>query len=152
MSKVLTLIFFVAIALGTGIVIGTFSMPGEWYAGLVKPWFNPPNWLFGPVWTILYVMIGIAGARVWALDRGGSLVKLWFVQMALNFAWPPAFFIAEQPALGLVVIVLMLLSIVAFITLAWRRDRPSALLFVPYAAWVSFATLLNAALWWLNRG
>ncbi|MDP2120370.1 MAG: TspO/MBR family protein [Hoeflea sp.] len=146
-----TLIVFVVLTVAGGSLIGVFSMPGPWYQELAKPWFNPPNWIFGPVWTVLYILIGIAGARVWIRDRSGPLPKVWFAQIALNFLWPLVFFTAQRPDLALVVLAGMLVSILAFIALAWRRDRPSALMFLPYALWVSFAGLLNAALWWLNR-
>lgn len=149
-KKALTLILFVVLSLAGGSLVGFFSAPGPWYAELEKPAFNPPNWIFGPVWTVLYVMIGIAGARVWFLDRSGPLVRIWFVQMALNYLWPLVFFAARRPDLALPVLLAMLVAILSFIVLAWRRERPSALLFLPYLAWVSFAGLLNAAIWQLN--
>ena len=117
---------------------------------LQKPALNPPNWIFGPVWTTLYVLIGIAGARIFIRERGTWLPKTWFIQMALNFAWSPVFFSLHRPDLSLVILAFMLVAILAFIAMAWNRDRPSALLFLPYAAWVSFAGYLNAAIWWLN--
>jgi tryptophan-rich sensory protein len=149
-SNAVTLILFVVLTVAGGSLVGFFSMPGPWYAALTKPWFNPPNWIFGPVWTALYILIGISGARVWIRDRHGPLPKVWFVQIALNFLWPLVFFTARRPDLALVVLAGMLISILAFIVLAWRRDRPSALMFLPYALWVSFAGLLNATIWWLN--
>lgn len=149
-SNALTLILFVAFTLVGGSVIGIFSAPGEWYAALEKPVFNPPNWLFGPVWSVLYIMIGVAGARVWINDRGGILPKLWFIQIALNFIWPLVFFTARRPDLALGVLAALLIAILIFIAAAWRRERPSSLLFVPYAAWVSFAGLLNFSIWQLN--
>lgn len=149
-KKALTLILFVVLSLAGGSLIGFFSAPGPWYAALEKPAFNPPNWIFGPVWTVLYVLIGIAGARVWFLDRSGPLVRIWFAQMALNYLWPLVFFAARRPDLALPVLLAMLIAILCFIVLAWRRERPSALLFLPYLAWVSFAGLLNAAIWQLN--
>jgi benzodiazapine receptor len=150
-SNALTLLLFVAFTVAGGSLIGYFSIPGSWYAALSKPIFNPPNWIFGPVWTVLYILIGIAGARVWLNHRDSALPKLWCAQIALNFAWPLVFFAARRPDLALPVLIAMLISILAFIALAWRRDRPSALLFLPYAVWVSFAGLLNGAIWWLNR-
>lgn len=152
MSKTyaVTLVLFIVLTVAGGSVIGYFSIPGPWYAALEKPSFNPPNWVFGPVWTVLYILIGIAGARVWFNDRHGALPRLWFLQIALNYAWPLVFFAARRPDLALPVLVAMWLSILAFIAIAWRRDRPSALLFVPYTVWVSFAGLLNGAIWWLN--
>lgn len=149
-KKALTLILFVVLSLAGGSLIGISSAPGPWYAALEKPAFNPPNWIFGPVWTVLYVLIGIAGARVWFLDRSGPLVRIWFAQMALNYLWPLVFFAARRPEQALPVLLAMLIAILSFIVLAWRRERPSALLFLPYLAWVSFAGLLNAAIWQLN--
>ena len=146
----LTLILFVVLTVAGGNLVGYLSIPGPWYEGLEKPWFNPPNWIFGPVWTLLYVLIGIAGARVFIRERRGTLPKLWFLQLALNLAWSPAFFLMQRPDLSLVVLIAMLLTILTFIAFAWNRDRPSALLFLPYAAWVSFAGCLNGAIWWLN--
>lgn len=85
-SHALTLILFVVLTVIAGSLIGYASIPGPWYQDLQKPFFNPPNWIFGPVWTVLYVLIGIAGARVFIRERGNWLPRLWFLQMALNFA------------------------------------------------------------------
>ncbi|MEQ8480680.1 MAG: TspO/MBR family protein [Hoeflea sp.] len=145
-----TLLLFIVVTVAGGSLIGYFSIPGPWYTALEKPSFNPPNWVFGPVWTVLYILIGIAGARVWFNDRHRVLSRLWFLQIALNYAWPLVFFAARRPDLALPVLIGMWLAILAFIAIAWRHDRPSALLFVPYAVWVSFAGLLNGAIWWLN--
>ncbi|MCY0149153.1 tryptophan-rich sensory protein [Hoeflea sp. G2-23] len=149
-SHALTLILFVVLTVAAGSLVGYSSIPGPWYQDLQKPAFNPPNWIFGPVWTALYVLIGIAGARVYIRERGNWLPKIWFLQMALNLVWSPIFFTLHRPDLALAVLVAMLLAILTFIAMAWSRDRPSALLFLPYAAWVSFAGLLNGAIWWLN--
>ncbi|WP_417433213.1 TspO/MBR family protein [Hoeflea sp.] len=146
----LTLILFVVLTVAGGSLIGYSSLPGPWYQDLQKPAFNPPSWIFGPVWTVLYVLIGISGARVFIRERGNWLPKIWFLQMALNLIWSPVFFTLHRPDLALAVLLAMLLAILAFIALAWNRDRPSALLFLPYGAWVSFAGLLNGAIWWLN--
>lgn len=150
MNQRLALVLFIALVFVGGGVIGFYTAPGAWYAGLEKPPFNPPNWVFAPVWSALYVLIGIAGWRVWRLPAGGAAQVAWWVQLALNFLWSPIFFAAQNIELALAVIVALLATIAGFIALAWRVDRPAALLFVPYAAWVSFATLLNAAIWWLN--
>ena len=148
--SLLMLAAFLVLVVGIGAFIGTQTAPGLWYAGLEKPPFNPPNWVFGPVWFILYVLIAIAGWRT-ALASPRSLgMGLWVVQMLLNWVWSPAFFAAENLWLGLAVIVPMLAAILAFIVERWNRDRVSALLFIPYAAWVAFATLLNASLALLN--
>ena len=141
---------FIAAALGGGLAIGYLFLPGEWYQSLVKPVFTPPNWLFAPAWSILYVLIGIAGARTFIRERASPPMALWVSQMVLNFLWSPVFFGAQRPALGLGIIILLLISILLFIIRRWRLDRVSALLFVPYALWVSFATLLNASIVYLN--
>ena len=142
---------FLLLVIGGGMTIGYVTRPEAWYAGLAKPSFNPPNWVFAPVWSTLYVLIAIAGWRVWQrLPRSRPAMLLWCLQLALNFAWSPAFFAAHRIDLAFGVVVLMLAAILGFITTAARIDRVSALLFVPYAAWVSFATLLNGAIWRLN--
>lgn len=141
---------FVLLTVGGGLLIGLLTLPGEWYASLQKPWFNPPDWLFGPVWTLLYVLIAIAGWRCWAVDRHGRAMAIWFAQLALNFLWSPIFFGAKLPSAALVVILLLLVAIAAFIAVVWQKDRSAGLLFVPYALWVAFATLLNLSIVWLN--
>jgi benzodiazapine receptor len=150
MNRGLSLLGFLLLVIGGGLVIGLLTSPGEWYAGLAKPSFNPPAWLFGPVWIVLYVLIAVAGWRVWQRDRTCGPMKLWWVQLVLNFLWSPAFFAAHQPGVALVVILMMLAAILGFIAAAWRLDRVAALLFVPYAAWVTFASLLNGSIWMLN--
>ena len=125
-------------------------MPGDWYQSLAKPPFNPPNWIFAPVWSLLYILIAIAGARTFLREGLSNAFGLWIMQLILNFLWSPAFFGAQNAHLALAVIVPLLGTILAFIALRWQRDRVAALLFVPYAAWVSFATLLNASIVWLN--
>lgn len=148
----LSLALWVGLTVGAGLLIGTFTRPDAWFTALAKPSFNPPSWLFGPVWTVLYVMIGLAGAHVWAGRReiGMMPVALWGVQMAANFAWSPAFFGAHRIDLALAIISVLLVAIVSFIAVTWRRERTASLLFVPYAAWVGFATVLNAAFLSLN--
>lgn len=136
--------------IGGGTAIGVLTAPGEWYADLTKPEFNPPNWIFGPVWSVLYLFVAIAGWRVWRIDRSGAAMKAWYVQLALNFAWSPVFFVAHRIDLALVIILLLLAAILVFMINVWRSDRLSALLIAPYAAWVAFATVLNASLILLN--
>lgn len=141
---------FIAAVLAVGLLIGYATQPGPWYASLAKPSFNPPSWVFGPVWTILYILIAIAGWRIWNLaPRSGAMVA-WGGQMILNWLWSPAFFAAHSLWLALAIILAMLASIVAFIVLAWRVDRLAAALFIPYAVWVAFATLLNGSIAVLN--
>ena len=142
---------FVLLVLGGGTGIGTLAHPDAWYAGLAKPSFNPPNWLFAPVWSTLYILIAIAGWLVWSRDRAGAAMTLWWVQLVLNFLWSPAFFAFHSIGLALVIVALLLGVIWGFVFLEARRAPWAALLFVPYGLWVGFATVLNAALWMLNR-
>lgn len=141
---------FILLVLGIGSLIGYATQPGAWFETLTKPAFQPPNWLFGPVWTALYVMIAIAGWRIWDLEPNDGLRAIWIAQLALNFMWSPAFFALENPGLALMVIVPMWITILLFVLRAWPRDRIAGLLFLPYLAWVSFATILNFAIWRLN--
>jgi tryptophan-rich sensory protein len=117
---------------------------------LNKPSFTPPNWIFAPVWTVLYIVIAIAGWRCWVRDRNSTAMTLWFVQMALNFLWSPVFFGAEQPGWALVVVTAALAAVLAFIAATWNKDRFAAILFLPYAAWTAFATALTAGVVTLN--
>ncbi|WP_171126150.1 MULTISPECIES: TspO/MBR family protein [unclassified Ruegeria] len=150
MSNWLIRIAFLALVVGGGILIGTLTAPGEWYAQLSKPAFNPPNWIFGPVWTVLYVLIAMAGWRQFETDRSSTAMKLWWAQMGLNFLWSPAFFVLQLPWFALVVIVALLAVIVMFIAQVRNSDRASALAFLPYFAWVAFATALNLSIAILN--
>ena len=125
----------------------------SWYPTLVKPTFNPPNWAFGPVWTVLYICMAVAAWRVWrqrsAPGRGVAL-SVFGVQLALNLAWSFIFFGAQRIDLAMVDIVLLLLSIVVTAVLFWRIDRPAGLLFVPYIVWVGYAATLTLSLLILN--
>ena len=136
-----------------GALATTPAIP-TWYATLAKPAWTPPGWLFGPVWTTLYAMMGIAAARVWIRWRhtagGRRSLALFAVHLVLNAAWSFLFFGLRSPALGLADIVVLLATIVALVAWWWRLDRVAALLLAPYLAWVSFATALNAAIWRLN--
>lgn len=142
-------VFIVAVVL-IGSLIGISNIPGPWYQALAKPTFNPPNWIFGPVWTALYVMIGFVGARTWLAAPRSTAMTLWWAQMGLNFLWSPAFFGLQNPLLGLIVIFPLLIVILALIRVRWWQDRFSALMFLPYALWVGFASLLNMAIVTLN--
>ena len=137
----------------------TSASVGTWYQGLEKPTFNPPDWIFAPVWSALYLMIAIAGWRVWRRGAEGAsgarrevrlALMAYAVQLALNLTWSFVFFGARLIGPALAVIVALLAAILANAFLFWRIDRVAGALLVPYAAWVSFATVLNAALWRLN--
>ncbi|GAB4241609.1 MAG: tryptophan-rich sensory protein [Methyloligellaceae bacterium] len=140
---------FLVLVVGGGWAMGTVAGPDAWYSALAKPAFTPPDRVFGPVWTVLYVMIAVAGARCFVLGPGRDFF-LWVVQLVLNFAWTPIFFGLHAPQLALVVIAALLAAILAFIALRWRGDRIGAALFMPYAAWVAYAAGLNAAIVEMN--
>jgi tryptophan-rich sensory protein len=129
---------------------GALFMPGEWYQSLNKPSWTPPDWLFGPAWTILYVLIAIAGWKVWQVQGMGPALIVWFIGLGLNALWSYLMFGAHRIDLALYDAIGMLVSIIAFIVLSWGLDKGAALLFVPYLAWVSFATALNLAILRLN--
>jgi tryptophan-rich sensory protein len=143
-------IAFIAVVVTVGAIIGVNNVPDAWYTALAKPPFNPPNWLFAPVWFTLYVLIGIAGARTYLRDASSPAMFAWVGQMILNWAWSPTWFTLHLlwPALAIIAAILVL--IVTFIALTWKRDRVSAWLFVPYAAWVAFASTLNLSIAILN--
>ncbi|HHZ08604.1 MAG TPA: tryptophan-rich sensory protein [Rhizobiales bacterium] len=150
MRNGVSLVVFLAVVVGGGLAIGTVTRPDGWYAELAKPPFNPPGWIFAPVWTILYVLIAAAGWRTFRRDPGGRAMKLWAVQLVLNFLWSPVFFAAHRVDAALAVVVLLFAAIVGFVAATWTADRAAAWMFVPYAAWVAFASLLNAAILVLN--
>ena len=133
--------------------LGGLFMPGDWYAQIKKPAWNPPGWIFGPVWTALYVMMAASAWLVWR--RGGFPMRrgplgLFLVQLALNAAWSPLFFGLKDPALAYAEIVLLWLAILGTLVVFWRVDRFAGALLAPYLAWVGFAAVLNFTLWRLN--
>ncbi|MEM7010519.1 MAG: TspO/MBR family protein [Verrucomicrobiota bacterium] len=153
--KIAICVFAVEFLGGASGILTSQSIAG-WYANLEKPPGNPPNWVFGPVWTALYAMIGVSFALNWHLgfeDKDGKRARLlFFVQMALNIAWTPMFFGLHQMLVALVIIVLLWATILATIIAFSKRSKLAAWLMVPYIIWVSYATYLNAAYWFLNRG
>ncbi len=151
----LSLVFWIALCLGVGAVGGRWTAPeiGAWYRTLRKPFFNPPNWIFGPVWTLLYLLMAVAA---WIVSQSGpstlrtAALGLFLAQLALNLAWSWIFF--RRHALGgaLAEVLLLWLAIGAT-TLVFARVTPAAgWLLLPYWGWASFASLLNAAIWRLN--
>lgn len=133
--------------------LGAFFMPGEWYASLKKPAWNPPGWIFGPVWSALYTMMAMAAWLVW--KRGGFVAQrrplaLFLAQLALNAAWTPLFFGLHLPGVAFAEILLLWLAIAWTMATFWRVNRAAAWMLTPYLAWVSFAALLNFTLWRLN--
>lgn len=150
LGSVGSLLLFQALVLGGGITIGVVTAPGDWYAALVKPPFNPPNWIFAPVWTTLYILIAVAGWRIWRRDHNSWSMKIWWAQLVMNFIWSPIFFSAHRIDFALGVIVLLLVTIIGFIILSWQQDRIASILFWPYAVWVGFASVLNGVVLHLN--
>jgi tryptophan-rich sensory protein len=133
--------------------LATFPNLAPWYAGLVKPSFNPPNWIFGPVWTALYGLMVYATYRILKLaptPAQRTAIVLFYVQLALNAAWPWMFFAAHSPALGMANVVPQLIFVVATAVAFIRLDRIAGICLLPLIAWVTFATALNAAIWQLN--
>ncbi len=130
-----------------------FIADNDWYAGLTKPAWNPPGWLFGPVWTILYAMMAVAAWRVWlqgGWTRQKAALGLYLLQWSLNALWTQLFFSLHRPGWALTEILVLLAAILATLRTFWRVDRPAALLLLPYAAWVAFASVLNWTIWRLN--
>ncbi|WP_211231057.1 TspO/MBR family protein [Budvicia aquatica] len=146
----LSLLCFLTLVLGVGFTLGFLTGPDAWYANLVKPSFNPPNVVFPLVWTILYTMIAVAGWRIWRVACKSIPMGLWAMQMGLNWLWSPAFFVAHQPEMAMIIIILMLMTILLFIIRAKKYDKIASVLFIPYAVWVGVASSLNIAIYWLN--
>jgi len=154
LRQTVVLIAFVTFCLGAG-ALGSFATTPQiptWYAALEKPAWNPPSWVFAPVWTTLYVMMGLAGWLVWrAVGTARDHVFLWFwVQLVLNTAWSFLFFGLERPGWAFAEIVLLWLAIGATVWAFRTRSRVSVLLLLPYLGWVTFAACLNFTIWRLN--
>jgi translocator protein len=155
MKNIFTLIACIAIPLIVGGIAGIApsGSDNEWYAALDKPVFNPPDWVFGPVWTILYILMGISLYLIWkspASPMRKLALIIFGIQLVLNFAWSFIFFYFQQPGFALIEIVILWFSILAMIIVFHKINRVAAYLQIPYLLWVTFATLLNASIWWLN--
>jgi translocator protein len=149
----LVLVAWIAVPAVLGALVGVIASPDAWYAELAKPSWNPPSWVFGPVWTLLYIAMGVAAFLVWR-EVGWRAARvplgLFGAQLLVNLAWSPIFFGLHQTGWALVHIIFLLTLIVTTIVAFWRVNRWAGLLLLPYLAWVSFATALNAELWRLN--
>jgi tryptophan-rich sensory protein len=148
----LGLIAFVLLCFGVSIFGGMVTAPAlrPWYESLAKPPWNPPGWVFGPVWAILYPVVAIAGWTIWREGRSRVAVLLFLLQLAMNAAWPWLFFGLRRLDWALVEIVALVAAILVTIVVFYRLRRRAAFLLVPYLAWVVFAAALNLALWQLN--
>lgn len=136
-------------------VLFTDTGESSWFQQLQKPAWNPPSWLFGPVWTTLYILMGFAFYLVWKSDAPQKVKRpamaLWVVQLVLNFLWTLIFFGAHEPGWALVEIIVLWIAILLTIFAFARINKPAAWLMVPYISWVSFASILTATIWHLNQ-
>ena len=153
-QSALALVGWLALAFAAA-ALGVFFRPGEWFAALSKPSWNPPGWIFAPVWTALYTIMAVAAWLVWR--RGGfagqSLaLSLFLLQLFFNALWSPLFFGLHQPVLAFADIVLLWLALLGTIIAFWKARPLAGALLLPYLAWVTFASALNFAIWQLNRG
>ena len=159
MNKITRILAVVVTCLAVGYFSGivTRSAVTTWFPTLVKPSFNPPSWVFAPVWSMLYVMMGVAAGLVWdRIEAEREVVKkaliFFAIQLALNDLWSYLFFGLQNPMLaGLEIILLWLMIFETYIQFA-KINKISGYLLLPYLAWVSFAAVLNGSIWWLNRG
>jgi len=157
MNNAVKLVVAVAIPLVVGGLSGAATARGvaTWYPTLVKPSFNPPAWIFGPVWTLLYLMMGVAAFLVWreglASDGVRIALAVFGVQLALNGLWSILFFGLRSPGWAFVEILVLWLAIGATVWVFWRVVPAAGALLLPYWAWVTFATVLNGSIWTLNR-
>jgi tryptophan-rich sensory protein len=151
-SPTLALVGFVGLCLLVGAADAAIvAGPGRgWYLSLERPPGTPPDWVFAPVWTVLYVMVGVAGWLVWRRSAATRPLRLWGWQLAANALWAPAFFAMRSPPLALAVNLLLLVLILATARTFRRVRRAAALLLIPYFAWAAYATWLTAGFWWLN--
>lgn len=153
-QSLLALAGFVGLGLLTGAVGGgiTVANIASWYNTLPHPPGTPPDWVFGPVWTTLYILMGIAAWRVWRTAYPQAALRLWGWQLLVNALWTPAFFGLHSPALALALLLLLLTLLGRTIAAFTTHDRLAATLLVPYALWSCYATYLNAGFLWLNPG
>lgn len=154
--NILTLCFFIALPQVAGLIGSLFTISAIplWYASLVKPSLNPPAWIFGPVWTLLYFFMGVSAFLIWqngyAQKRIKSALGVFAVQLILNALWSVLFFGLHNPGMAFVEIIILWVSILATIIIFQGISKPAALLLMPYILWVSFATYLNYSIWILN--
>lgn len=154
---ILKLVVSIVACLAAGAIGSVFTRSAipTWYATLEKPFFTPPNWLFAPAWTLLYILMGVAAFLVWrkGLENRGVRIALivFLIQLALNALWSVVFFGLESPLYGLIVIVVLWAAILITVIKFFRISRVASVLMWPYLLWVTFAAVLNASIWLLNR-
>ncbi len=151
----MSLLFWIVLTLAAGLISGTVSRPDAWYYALHKPEWTPPNWVFTPVWILLYILMGIAAWLVWKKSAEKSVViaiGLFIIQLALNAAWTWIFFGLHNPGMAFVEICLLWVAILLTSLAFWRIYPPAAGLLLPYLLWAAFAATLNFSIWQRNIG
>lgn len=146
----MSLVVFLVLVTGAAL-LGGLSAPDAWFSALQKPAFNPPGWVFGPAWTTLYLLMAVAAWRVYRVAGLGLAIGLWGVQLVVNATWSPLFFGLHRIDLALIDIIILDILVLATIVRFFRHDTWAGWLMLPYLAWISFATVLNATIWQLNR-
>jgi tryptophan-rich sensory protein len=155
-KDIISLIVAVGVSLLAGVIgsFFTFNSIQDWYQFLEKPALNPPNWIFGPVWTLLYILMGVALFLVWKKGWKNKKVKIainiFFIQLTLNALWSILFFGLQNPLLAFVEIIILWILIVVTMEKFYHISKPAMYLLIPYLLWVSFASYLNASIWLLN--
>jgi benzodiazapine receptor len=156
LKQISKLVAAIVACLAAGAIGSIFTRTAiaTWYTTLEKPPFTPPDWLFAPVWTLLYILMGVAAFLVWRMGSRDRRVRValivFLVQLVLNAFWSVAFFGLESPLYGLIVISVLWVAILVTIVLFFRISKVSSILMWPYLLWVSFATVLNSSIWLLN--
>lgn len=158
MNKLTKILTVVVTCVAIGYLSGTVTQESimTWYPSLIKPSFNPPNWIFGPVWSMLYIMMGVAAGLVWdRMEYEKETLKnaliIFAIQLTLNALWSYLFFGLRNPMVAGIEIILLWLMIFETYTQFVKINKIAGYLLLPYLAWVSFATVLNGSIWWLNR-
>lgn len=158
MNKLTKILTVVVTCVAIGYLSGTVTQESilTWYPSLIKPSFNPPNWIFGPVWSMLYIMMGVAAGLIWdRMENEKEIVKnaliIFAIQLTLNALWSYLFFGLRNPMVAGIEIILLWLMIFETYTQFVKINKIAGYLLLPYLAWVSFATVLNGSIWWLNR-
>ena len=153
MKKISQLVIAIAIAQSAGVIgsFATISAIPTWYAELAKPFFSPPNWLFGPVWIFLYILLGVSLFLIWQTKKEKKVaLTLFFVHLGLNALWSIIFFGLHNPFFAFLEILLLVGSLLLVFRLFWPISKTAVYLLIPYLLWISFATVLNFAIWQLN--
>lgn len=154
-KKIGIFLLFIAVPLVIGgtASFATASSVSSWYVTLEKPFFSPPNWVFGPVWTLLYILMGVSSYVVYKAPNSGARrlgLDTYAIMLGLNFLWSFLFFGFQMPGLAFIEIIILWFFILSMIVFFYRVKPIAGLLQLPYLAWVTFATALNGAIWWLN--